>query len=60
MTEIPEHLLKRSQDAKAKADGDSAPPPESVAQSDDDGETIPRSLLEQSQQEVLQLQLVAV
>ena len=51
MTEIPEHLLKRSQEAKAKADGGSAPSDDVVATSDDDGETIPRSLLEQSQQE---------
>jgi hypothetical protein len=51
MTEIPEHLLKRSQEAKAKADGGSAPPSDAPADSsDDDGETIPRSLLEQSQQ----------
>ena len=51
MTEIPEHLLKRSQEAKAKADGGSAPSEDVAATSDDDGETIPRSLLEQSQQE---------
>ena len=50
MTEIPEHLLKRSQEAKAKADG-GPPSDDVVAASDDDGETIPRSLLEQSQQE---------
>tara|TARA_B100001250_G_scaffold302994_1_gene264710 strand:+ start:845 stop:1567 length:723 start_codon:yes stop_codon:yes gene_type:complete len=51
MTEIPEHLLKRSQEAKANADGGSAPPSDApVDSSDDDGETIPRSLLEQSQQ----------
>jgi hypothetical protein len=51
MTEIPEHLLKRSQEAKAKADGGSSPSEDVAATSDDDGETIPRSLLEQSQQE---------
>ena len=52
MTEIPEHLLKRSQEAKAKADGGSTPTSDAVvaSPSDDDGETIPRSLLEQSQQ----------
>jgi hypothetical protein len=50
MTEIPEHLLKRSQEAKAKAEGGTGPVPESSGASDDDGETIPRSLLEQSQQ----------
>ena len=50
MTEIPEHLLKRSQEAKAKADGEPAPSADVDASSDDDGETIPRSLLEQSQQ----------
>ena len=50
MTEIPEHLLKRSQEAKAAADGGSAPVSNTAADSDDDGETIPRSLLEQSQQ----------
>ena len=50
MTEIPEHLLKRSQEAKANAEGGTAPVPESGGASDDDGETIPRSLLEQSQQ----------
>ncbi|HJL98540.1 MAG: menaquinol-cytochrome c reductase cytochrome b subunit [Acidimicrobiales bacterium] len=50
MTEIPEHLLKRSQEAKANADGDPAPSTDVDASSDDDGESIPRSLLEQSQQ----------
>ena len=50
MTEIPEHLLKRSQEAKAKADGDVTPAAANAEPSDDDGETIPRSLLEQSQQ----------
>ena len=50
MTEIPEHLLKRSQEAKAKADGDPPPSTDAGGSSDDDGETIPRSLLEQSQQ----------
>ena len=50
MTEIPEHLLKRSQAAKAKADGGATPVADSGGGSDDDGETIPRSLLEQSQQ----------
>jgi hypothetical protein len=50
MTEIPEHLLKRSQAARGDAGeggGDAAP---AGGTSDDDGETIPRSLLEQSQQ----------
>lgn len=48
MTEIPEHLLKRSQQARDKAagGGDEA----AAASSDDDGQTIPRSLLEKSQQ----------
>jgi menaquinol-cytochrome c reductase cytochrome b/c subunit len=50
MTEIPEHLLKRSQEAKSKADGDVTPAAANAEPSDDDGETIPRSLLEQSQQ----------
>lgn len=53
MTEIPEHLLKRSAEARAKATGEAAPAPsESAAPppTDDDGETIPRSLLEASQQ----------
>ena len=50
MTEIPEHLLKRSQEAKAKADGDVTPAAANAEPQDDDGETIPRSLLEQSQQ----------
>ena len=53
MTEIPEHLLKRSQAARAKATGDDAAAPAADAGgpvSDDDGETIPRSLLERSQQ----------
>ena len=49
MTEIPEHLLKRSQAAKSAADG-GAGAPAAVPVSDDDGQTIPRSLLEQSQQ----------
>ena len=60
MTEIPEHLLKRSQDAKAKADGDSAPPPESVAQSDDDGEPFRDLCWNKANKRELQLQLVAV
>jgi len=51
MTEIPEHLLKRSKAARGDAGeantGDDAT---SGAVSDDDGQTIPRSLLEQSQQ----------
>jgi len=53
MTEIPEHLLKRSQAAKAKATGEGPAVASSDAAgpvSDDDGETIPRSLLERSQQ----------
>ena len=53
MTEIPEHLLKRSQAARAKATGDDpagAAPVGAGPVSDDDGETIPRSLLERSQQ----------
>ena len=54
MTEIPEHLLKRSQEAREKAGGDEASdaPTDAgdAAPNDDDGETIPRSLLEQSQQ----------
>ena len=51
MTEIPEHLLKRSQAAKVKATGDDGGATSTVAApSDDDGETIPRSLLEASQQ----------
>jgi len=53
MTEIPEHLLKRSQAARAKATGDDpagAAPAGAGPVSDDDGETIPRSLLERSQQ----------
>ena len=49
MTEIPAHLLKRSQAAKSAADG-GAGAPAAVSVSDDDGQTIPRSLLEQSQQ----------
>jgi len=51
MTEIPEHLLKRSKAARGDADGGS-PDGDSAggAASDDDGQTIPRSLLEQSQQ----------
>lgn len=54
MTEIPEHLLKRSQAARSKATGDDGAAPAADAGggrvSDDDGETIPRSLLERSQQ----------
>jgi menaquinol-cytochrome c reductase cytochrome b/c subunit len=51
MTEIPEHLLKRSQSAKDKATGSegAAASDAGGAASDDDGETIPRSLLEASQ-----------
>ena len=51
MTEIPEHLLKRSQAARAAAEGDSGAPAADAggAAPSDDGETIPRSLLEQSQ-----------
>ncbi|WP_423916029.1 menaquinol-cytochrome c reductase cytochrome b subunit [Candidatus Poriferisodalis sp.] len=54
MTEIPEHLLRRSAEAKARATG--APAPGDAASSaaaqpdDDDGVTIPRTLLEASQQ----------
>ena len=47
MTEIPEHLLKRSQSARTKAAG---APADASAGSGDDGQTIPRSLLEKSQQ----------
>ena len=50
MTEIPEHLLKRSKAARDPGEsgaGDSTP---EGAPSDDDGQTIPRSLLEASQQ----------
>ncbi len=54
MTEIPEHLLKRSAEARAKATGAPAPTTSDAADAapptDDDGETIPRSLLEASQQ----------
>jgi menaquinol-cytochrome c reductase cytochrome b/c subunit len=53
MTEIPEHLLKRSQAARAKASGPSDAPAGDAGSgpvSDDDGETIPRSLLAASQQ----------
>jgi len=51
MTEIPEHLLKRSKAARGDAGG-ASPDGDSTAgaTSDDDGQTIPRSLLEQSQQ----------
>ncbi|MGY9071869.1 MAG: menaquinol-cytochrome c reductase cytochrome b subunit [Acidimicrobiales bacterium] len=46
MTEIPAHLLNRSKSARAAATGgDTAPD----ASGDDDGETIPRALLEKSQ-----------
>jgi hypothetical protein len=54
MTEIPEHLLKRSKAARDKAGGDdddAAAATGSDSTSDDDGVTIPRSLLEQSQQQ---------
>jgi hypothetical protein len=54
VTEIPEHLLKRSQAARAKAQGpsgDAGDDTPAAAPSDDDGETIPRSLLERSQQQ---------
>ncbi|MEO1061458.1 MAG: menaquinol-cytochrome c reductase cytochrome b subunit [Actinomycetota bacterium] len=53
MTEIPEHLLKRAQAAKEKASAKKAEASTDAggaAPSDDDGETIPRSLLERSQQ----------
>ncbi len=47
MTEIPEHLLKRSQSARNKtAGGDSS----DAADASDDGQAIPRALLEKSQQ----------
>ena len=54
MTEIPEHLLRRSAEARARATGAPASG-EAEAQDagqpgDDDGVTIPRSLLEASQQ----------
>jgi len=49
MTEIPEHLLKRSQAARGDA-GDSGSDAPAASGGDDDGETIPRSLLEASQQ----------
>ncbi|MEZ5280994.1 MAG: menaquinol-cytochrome c reductase cytochrome b subunit [Acidimicrobiales bacterium] len=47
MTEIPEHLLNRSKAARSKASGDGG---DSGAPSGDDGEKIPRALLEKSQQ----------
>lgn len=52
MTEIPEHLLKRAQAARDKADTKKADAGSAGAApaGDDDGETIPRSLLERSQQ----------
>jgi hypothetical protein len=49
MTEIPEHLLKRSQAARGDAGGGGEAAPAGSG-GDDDGETIPRSLLEASQQ----------
>jgi menaquinol-cytochrome c reductase cytochrome b/c subunit len=49
MTEIPEHLLKRSKAARGDDDGGGDATPASGG-GDDDGQTIPRSLLEQSQQ----------
>lgn len=54
MTEIPEHLLRRSAEARARATGAPAggegEAPATAQPNDDDGETIPRSLLEASQQ----------
>ena len=54
MTEIPEHLLRRSAEAKARATGAPAPGEADASAGaqpdDDDGVTIPRSLLEASQQ----------
>ena len=54
MTEIPEHLLRRSAEARARATGAPAggegEAPAGAQPDDDDGETIPRSLLEASQQ----------
>ncbi|WP_419921473.1 menaquinol-cytochrome c reductase cytochrome b subunit [Candidatus Poriferisodalis sp.] len=54
MTEIPEHLLRRSADARSRLVGDSAPGDSAASAaappSDDDGVTIPRSLLAASQQ----------
>ena len=54
MTEIPEHLLRRSAEARARATGAPAPgegdAPAAAEPGDDDGVTIPRSLLEASQQ----------
>ncbi len=54
MTEIPEHLLRRSADARSRATGASAPGEQAATAaappSDDDGVTIPRSLLAASQQ----------
>ncbi len=53
MTEIPEHLLKRAQAAREKAQGNKAGAASEAggasAPTDDDGERIPRSLLERSQ-----------
>ncbi len=53
MTEIPEHLLRRSAEARVRATGAPAAAADEApvgAPSDDDGVTIPRSLLEASQQ----------
>ena len=54
MTEIPEHLLRRSAEARARATGAPAPgdadAPAAAQPDDDDGVSIPRSLLEASQQ----------
>ena len=54
MTEIPEHLLRRSAEARARATGapssGEAEAPDAGPPGDDDGVTIPRSLLEASQQ----------
>ena len=54
MTEIPEHLLRRSAEARARATGAPAAgegeAPAAAQPDDDDGVTIPRSLLEASQQ----------
>lgn len=50
MTEIPEHLLKRSKAARGSDDSGGDASASAGGSSDDDGQTIPRSLLEASQQ----------
>ncbi len=54
MTEIPEHLLRRSAEARAQATGGDTPAAAAdtsdAEANDDNGETIPRSLLAASQQ----------